>query len=157
MLGPYPLWWKHSISGGLFSSYHTEFCFRQNESCFYYFECRVTPTACRVLTSRRVMWVLLSIIQWWLAFWWLCRPMPLQCTGGSVCWLWVVPGSSMETGEAHIGGSVQGCGMSFADPLDILPLIARFMGPTWGPSGADRTQLGPMLAPWILLSGAVWH
>ena len=25
-------------------------------------------------------------------------------------------------------------------------LIARFMGPTWGPSGADRTQMGPMLA-----------
>ena len=33
------------------------------------------------------------------------------------------------------------------------PLIARFMGPTWGPSGADRTQVGPMLAPWNLLSG----
>ena len=27
------------------------------------------------------------------------------------------------------------------------------MGPTWGPSGADRTQVGPMLAPWTLLSG----
>ena len=33
--------------------------------------------------------------------------------------------------------------------------IARFMGPTWGPSGADRTQMGPMLAPWTLLSGHV--
>ena len=32
-------------------------------------------------------------------------------------------------------------------------LIARFMGPTWGTSGADRTQVGPMLAPWTLLSG----
>ena len=32
-------------------------------------------------------------------------------------------------------------------------LIARFMGPTWGSSGADRTQVGPMLAPWTLLSG----
>ena len=29
------------------------------------------------------------------------------------------------------------------------------MGPTWGPSGADRTQVGPMLAPWTLLSGDV--
>ena len=29
-------------------------------------------------------------------------------------------------------------------------LIARFMGPT---SRADRTQVGPMLAPWTLLSG----
>ena len=33
--------------------------------------------------------------------------------------------------------------------------IARFMGPTWGPSGADRTQMGPMLASWTLLSGMV--
>ena len=32
-------------------------------------------------------------------------------------------------------------------------LIARFMGPTRGPYGVDRAQVGPMLAPWILLSG----
>ena len=25
------------------------------------------------------------------------------------------------------------------------------MGPTWGPSGTDRTQMGLMLAPWTLL------
>ena len=37
----------------------------------------------------------------------------------------------------------------------IQSLIARFMGLTWGPSGADRTQVGPMLAPWTLLSGLV--
>ena len=35
--------------------------------------------------------------------------------------------------------------------------IARFMGPTWGPSGADRTQVDPMLAPWTLLSGQNWR
>ena len=32
-------------------------------------------------------------------------------------------------------------------------LVARLMGPTWGPYGADRTQVGPMLSPWTLLSG----
>ena len=37
-----------------------------------------------------------------------------------------------------------------------IPRIARFMGPTWGPSGADRTQVGHMLAPWTLLSGSPW-
>ena len=37
----------------------------------------------------------------------------------------------------------------------LWPLIARFMGPTWGPSGADRTQVGPMLVPQTLLFGAV--
>ena len=35
------------------------------------------------------------------------------------------------------------------------PLLARFIGPTWGPSGADRTQVGPMLAPRTLLSGTI--
>ena len=34
-------------------------------------------------------------------------------------------------------------------------LIARFMGPACGPSGAARTQVGPMLAPWTLLSGYI--
>ena len=29
----------------------------------------------------------------------------------------------------------------------------QLMGPTWGPSGADRTQVGPMLATWTLLLG----
>ena len=32
-------------------------------------------------------------------------------------------------------------------------LLAKFMGPRWVPYGADRTQVGPMLAPWNLLSG----
>ena len=29
--------------------------------------------------------------------------------------------------------------------------IEKFVGPKWDPSGADRTQVGPMLAPWTLL------
>ena len=32
-------------------------------------------------------------------------------------------------------------------------LITKFMGPTWGPSGADRTQVGPVLGPRTLPSG----
>ena len=35
----------------------------------------------------------------------------------------------------------------------LRSLIARFMGPTWGPSGADRTQVGSMLAP---MNFAIW-
>ena len=34
-----------------------------------------------------------------------------------------------------------------------LTQIARFMVPTWGPSGADRTQVGPMLGP---MNFAIW-
>ena len=31
--------------------------------------------------------------------------------------------------------------------------ITRFMWPTWGPSGSCRSQMGPVLTPWTLLSG----
>ena len=31
--------------------------------------------------------------------------------------------------------------------------IAKLMEPTWGPPGSCRPQMGPMLAPWTLLSG----
>ena len=37
---------------------------------------------------------------------------------------------------------------------DTTP-ITRFMGPTWGPPGSCRPQMGPMLAPWSLLSGYI--
>ena len=41
----------------------------------------------------------------------------------------------------------------WASPCGANALIAKLIGPTWGPSGADRTQVGLMLAPWTLLSG----
>ena len=34
-----------------------------------------------------------------------------------------------------------------------LPQISKFMGPTWGQHGSCRPQMGPILAPWTLLSG----
>ena len=46
--------------------------------------------------------------------------------------------------------------LTSARPLiEETSLIARFMGPTWGLSGDDRTQVGPMFVPWTLLSGIV--
>ena len=36
---------------------------------------------------------------------------------------------------------------------EYLPQIAKFMGPTWDPPGSCRPPVGPMLAPWTLLSG----
>ena len=35
-----------------------------------------------------------------------------------------------------------------------VPKIPKFMGPTWGPPGYSGPKMGPMLAPWTLLSGA---
>ena len=37
--------------------------------------------------------------------------------------------------------------------IAVITQIARFMGPTWGPPGSCRPQMGPMLAPWTLPSG----
>ena len=37
----------------------------------------------------------------------------------------------------------------------ISTLIARFMGPTWGPPGSCQPQMDPMLATWTLLSGDI--
>ena len=44
-------------------------------------------------------------------------------------------------------------GFLFTMHICATTQIARFMGLTWGPPGDDRTQVGPMLAPWTLLSG----
>ena len=37
----------------------------------------------------------------------------------------------------------------------MITQIAKFMGPIWGPPGSCRPQMGPMFAPWTLLSGVV--
>ena len=34
-----------------------------------------------------------------------------------------------------------------------LSQVTKLMGPTWGPPGSCWPQMGPMLAPWTLLSG----
>ena len=43
----------------------------------------------------------------------------------------------------------------YSSACKALTLIARSMVPTWGPPGADRTQVGPMWAMWTLLSGKI--
>ena len=60
----------------------------------------------------------------------------------------------------HLQGKYQKrCVLFFPSWANGLPsvvmasMIARFRGPTLGPSGADRAQVGPTLAPWTLLSG----
>ena len=42
--------------------------------------------------------------------------------------------------------------------VDNASQVARITWPTWGPPGSCRSQVGPMLGPWTLLSGsfAIW-
>ena len=53
---------------------------------------------------------------------------------------------------SHLGPGTVRCHYDMVQ-CKMISLIARFMGPTWGPSGANMTQVGPMLAPWTLLCG----
>ena len=39
--------------------------------------------------------------------------------------------------------------------INTTNLTAKFMRPIGGPPGADRIQVGPMLALWTLLSGSL--
>ena len=48
---------------------------------------------------------------------------------------------------------IEHCIVDCEDTRQMFALIAKYMGPTWGSSGANRTQVGPMLAPITLLSG----
>ena len=41
--------------------------------------------------------------------------------------------------------------------FSLCTRIARFVGPTWGPPGSCRPQMGPVLVPWTLLSGYRLH
>ena len=73
------------------------------------------------------------------------------------------PGAHCSNILTHWYPLTQWCGKSllvcvWRMILELKPrwkstLIARFMGPTWGLPGADRTQVGPMWASWTLLSG----
>ena len=70
-------------------------------------------------------------------------------------WDWKNQSSSYETvaSATPTNGSKDVQTNGWKDRYFIIPWIAKCMGPTWGPSGADRTQVGPMIAPWTLLSG----
>ena len=46
-----------------------------------------------------------------------------------------------------------GCQSQVIYCINVEAQIAKFMRPPWGPPGSCRPQVGPMLAPWTLLSG----
>ena len=47
--------------------------------------------------------------------------------------------------------------LNFPHWIHITSQIAKFMGPTRGPPGSCQPQMGPMLAPWTVLSGLFTH
>ena len=96
--------------------------------------------------------------QWWLVN--QCIYVWLGCNGLKLCHMkqkyisCVGPGKFQGNYSQYNACSCPG--FLCWQIVNNLSLIAWFMGPTWGPSGADRTQVGPMLAPWTLLFGWYW-
>ena len=82
---------------------------------------------------------------------WLCVDMATSGYGNTFC----ITGPLCGESTTYLRSPTQ----SASGPLMILLLlawttqIAKFMGPTWGPPGSCRPQMGPMFAPWTLLSG----
>ena len=71
------------------------------------------------------------------------------------------PGNRTFCVKEHVGYIILGahimcvCTQILYVPVWIFSQIAKFMGPTWGPPGSCRPQVGPMLATWTLLSGFI--
>ena len=59
---------------------------------------------------------------------------------------------SLKTGCCHDAQSVT----EGTVVVEMTTQVARLMGPTWGPRGSCRPQVGPMLAPWTLPSGKLY-
>ena len=79
-----------------------------------------------------------------LTFRWSANSMTLTPNKDPMFWVLVI--------ELKYQAYKSGNGISWLR-TGIGSLITRFVGPALGPSGANRTQVGPMLAPWTLLSG----
>ena len=102
-----------------------------------------------------IHWI--NLTKWFIVMWYLLYSMAMSASAGYRChykltktlhtspsWyaeLWSFFVTILEK-HYHVTKS-----------FDYTTLIAKFMGPTWGPSGAARTQVGLMLSPWTLLSG----
>ena len=99
-----------------------------------------------------VSWDSLTIFQYFdvlftnmLLDFWSAGPSPPEAIGWWLKW-WLL----ISTAHHTCHGQRQNWYVFCHDK----PLIARFMWPTWGPFEADTAQVGPMLAPWTLLSGS---
>ena len=82
----------------------------------------------------------------------LSARMYVQCLGYIFCEVnaWF----SKWCTEQWMNGACWKSGEATAEPW-VGSQITKFMGPTWGPPGSCRPQMGPMLAPWTLLLGLV--
>ena len=110
----------------------------------------------------------MSSVRWCLCYWHGLTLIPAWISNFIyykvlllIMWHWQVQGINQTINPQkilHTGPSPVNYEVSFASNLEKLwkkwsSQMAKFMGPTWGTPGSCRPQMGPMLAPWTLLTG----
>ena len=120
--------------------------------------------------SSSCIWVLLNntfniniwnILLVWLPLWWkMVNSHWMRNLLSSDCFLinllkeYLTLYGSLHYWETHYKLIRSKAFVVFQGP-PVRAQIAKFMGPTWDPPGSCRPQVGPMLAPWSLLSGRI--
>ena len=84
----------------------------------------------------------------------ITQPFPNFNSCNVDAWEWISIFISQFTGQEVGLHAIWGLDQKLmVEGLSVTSQITKFMGPTWGPAGSCRPQMGPMLAPWVLLSG----
>ena len=93
--------------------------------CIHFFVYRVFHYGCMTTTRPSYLGTIIGVIilVWWFVY--ILRHAPSCLLWVQILWLF----------------------------FRVATQVARFTWPTWSQPGSCRTQVGPMLAPWPLLSG----
>ena len=71
------------------------------------------------------------------------------------CFIWSAPETNGWVSNRNAGDLRRHCTHYDVTVMMWCTQMTTLMGPTWGPPGSCRPQMGPMLAPWTLLSGYI--
>ena len=110
------------------------------------------------ITIPFILWYFIEISSWGFVVW---NALCCDCAKWWKQWVTYIVGMLVPVSPIFITLNQRAEG-HFATYLPIFPYelahgattqIEKLMEPTWGPPGSCRPQMGPMLAPWTLLSG----
>ena len=123
------------------------------ESEFYHFNSRKCNRKCHLPKWQPFCPGGDELTAWWcLLYVWIHKLQEVSRLLTSVNLLISGMASGCPVGQ-HYDRAVSRLHLSHSRSPVKATLIVRFMGPTWGLPGADKTQVGLMWATWTLLSG----
>ena len=123
------------------------FTFRVSYSLQNIVGCEISsPNVCvwnmRICVLTTVLWLYPPWMGLCFVMWWSCMLLALSVL---ISPEWLIGSLDSDGGQI--------CVLNRNEVQVKVTQITKFMGPTWGPPGSCRPQMGPMMAPWALLSG----